>query len=354
MKKRSAAAKSCGKAAPWNPPKRGSHSAWKSRKRRGSPTFRTASTTTTLTIAITFRRMQPPASLRSEHSSDQAQNTDRDQIGMLIGFIRIRISNSPRTLWTFLASTISTLVLFSDAVVQESSTRLVCAAMKFCIIGEVGAGPQTSDWPNVKKRSWHCDRQGYKQRIAIREWRRRCDVNGAGRIGMAVMAGVLASIAIGAGARGQADARKSGLPGVVSTTEIAYPVNTTTTGMVSLLLTVDASGSVQNTLVLQDTPPLTAAAQAAVQNWKFKAASVQGKATEALLPVYIVFNPYNPAGTAPVGGGLIAPRAMTSNGGVLFHRRSGWRRTQCIRRTRWPREQWCCLSVSTNRGTRWR
>jgi TonB family protein len=140
-------------------------------------------------------------------------------------------------------------------------------------------------------------------------------VNGAGRIGMAVMAGVLATIANGAVASGQADARKSGLPGVASTTEIAYPVNTTTTGMVSLLLTLDASGNVQNTLVLQDTPPLTAAAQAAVQNWKFKAASVQGKATEALLPVYVVFNPYNPAGTAPVTGGLKAPRAMSPNGG---------------------------------------
>ena len=37
-----------------------------SRKRRGISTFRTASTTTTLTIVITFWKMQPPASLRSE------------------------------------------------------------------------------------------------------------------------------------------------------------------------------------------------------------------------------------------------------------------------------------------------
>lgn len=140
-------------------------------------------------------------------------------------------------------------------------------------------------------------------------------MRGAERIGRAVMAGVLASMAIGPGASGQADARKSGLPGVASATEIVYPVNTTTTGMVSLLLTLDPSGSVQNTLVLQDTPPLTAAAQAAVQNWKFKAASAQGKSTEALLPVYVVFNPYNPAGTAPTGGGLNAPPPMNPNQG---------------------------------------
>jgi hypothetical protein len=48
------------------PGNRGSHCAWESRKRRGIPTFRTASTTTSLTIVITFWKMQPPASLRSE------------------------------------------------------------------------------------------------------------------------------------------------------------------------------------------------------------------------------------------------------------------------------------------------
>jgi TonB family protein len=140
-------------------------------------------------------------------------------------------------------------------------------------------------------------------------------VNGAGWIRVVVIAGVLASVGIGSGASGQMGARKSSLPSVASTSEIAYPVNTTTTGMVSLLLRLDTSGSVQNTLVLQDTPPLTAAAQSAVQNWKFKAASVQGNATESLLPIYIVFNPYNPAGTAPVVGGLNSPRAMNPNGG---------------------------------------
>ena len=33
----------------------------------GISTFHTASTTTNLTIAITFKKMQKPASLRSEH-----------------------------------------------------------------------------------------------------------------------------------------------------------------------------------------------------------------------------------------------------------------------------------------------
>jgi TonB family protein len=140
-------------------------------------------------------------------------------------------------------------------------------------------------------------------------------VSRAPRIGLAVTVGMLASSAIGANAGGQGNARRGVMPDVASATDIAYPVDTTTAGMVALLLTLNGTGSVQNTMVLQDSPPLTAAAQAGVQNWKFSAASVHGKAAEALLPVYVVFNPYNPAGTAPVGGGLKAPRAMSPNGG---------------------------------------
>lgn len=131
---------------------------------------------------------------------------------------------------------------------------------------------------------------------------------------MGVIAGMLAGLATAVGTKGQGDAPRSGLPNVASATEIAYPVNTTTTGMVALLLTLDAAGSLQNMLVQQDVPPLTAAAQSSVQNWKFVAGSVHGKATAAQLPVYIVFNPYNPAGTAPVVGGLNALRPMIPSG----------------------------------------
>ena len=54
-------------------------------------TFRTASTTTSLTIAITFHKMQKTsvASLRGLIGS--SRNIDRHQSGMLIGFIGIPI-----------------------------------------------------------------------------------------------------------------------------------------------------------------------------------------------------------------------------------------------------------------------
>lgn len=130
------------------------------------------------------------------------------------------------------------------------------------------------------------------------------------RLEIPIMAGMLACFAFGAGATGQASPHNTGLPDAASATDIAYPVNSTTTGLVALLLTVDASGSVQSTSVLKDTPPLTASAEAAIQKWKFTAGGFHGKAATTLLPVYIVFNPYNPAGTAPVSGGLQAPPAI--------------------------------------------
>jgi outer membrane biosynthesis protein TonB len=110
---------------------------------------------------------------------------------------------------------------------------------------------------------------------------------------------------------GQLPDRSNRPPDIVSATDIAYPVNTTTTGMVAFLLTLDAGGAVKNSQVLQDVPPLTAAAQNALTNWKFKPRTVRGKAATSLLPVYIVFNPYNPAGTSVVGGALTAPAPVS-------------------------------------------
>jgi len=130
-------------------------------------------------------------------------------------------------------------------------------------------------------------------------------------VGLTMM---LLSFAIAVSAQGQGDAHKIGFPDVADATDIPYPVNTTTTGMVALLLTLGASGSVRNTLVLQDVPPLTAAALSGVQNWKFTPGRLHGEAAALRMPVYIVFNPYNPAGTATVGGGLRSPRSLADVG----------------------------------------
>src|SRR5208283_5551906 len=83
---------------------------------------------------------------------------------------------------------------------------------------------------------------------------------------------LLASIASGPDALGQASAPKFAPPDVASGTDISYPPNTTTIGMVSFMLSLDDGGSVQSVQVIADTPPLTAAAKASMQKWTFKAA----------------------------------------------------------------------------------
>jgi hypothetical protein len=56
-------------------------------------------------------------------------------------------------------------------------------------------------------------------------------------------------------------------PGIASASDIQYPVNSMAAGGVSLLLSLDSSGQIQNVQVLRDFPSLTSSVQNAVQNW---------------------------------------------------------------------------------------
>jgi TonB family protein len=103
---------------------------------------------------------------------------------------------------------------------------------------------------------------------------------------------------------------------VASGSDIAYPVNTATTGLVALDVSVDASGNVQNVKVVQDVPPLTDAALAAVKKWSFSAAQQNGSAVAGRIRVNVLFNPFNPAGVGIPSGGL-QPEEPT-NGAVIF------------------------------------
>jgi TonB family protein len=139
-------------------------------------------------------------------------------------------------------------------------------------------------------------------------------VTKARRIAILVGMGLLSNLASGTRAWGQANAGKFAPPDVGSATDVAYPVNTTTTGMVSLVLSLDNGGKVQNVQVVADTPPLTAAARASVQNWTFHAARENGNGIGTNLPVSVVFNPYNPGGTSRGSGALTPPPVVTGNG----------------------------------------
>jgi TonB family protein len=96
-------------------------------------------------------------------------------------------------------------------------------------------------------------------------------------------------------------------PDVLSATDISYPMNTTTTGLVTLAFTVAANGHLKNPRVLRDTPPLTSAAQSAIRNWTFKAAYSNGQSVASLISVSVVFNPFNPSATAITGLSLTSP-----------------------------------------------
>ena len=90
--------------------------------------------------------------------------------------------------------------------------------------------------------------------------------------------------------------------------DVTYPMNSSTTGIVTLDISVDATGTVQNVGVVRDVPPLTSAAQSAVRSWQFTPAIVNGLATAGTVRVNVVFNPFNPSGV-----GLPSPPLQPAN-----------------------------------------
>ena len=90
--------------------------------------------------------------------------------------------------------------------------------------------------------------------------------------------------------------------------DVIYPMNSSTTGIVTLDVSVDATGTVQKVGVVRDVPPLTSAAQSAVRSWQFTPAIVNGRATAGTVQVNVVFNPFNPSGV-----GLPSPPLQPAN-----------------------------------------
>lgn len=75
--------------------------------------------------------------------------------------------------------------------------------------------------------------------------------------------------------------------------EIHYPIDTLASGVVSLLVSLDSSGHIEDIATLQDIPTLTAVSLTAVQNWTFSPASYDGKQVPSGILVDVVFNPSN-------------------------------------------------------------
>ena len=96
-------------------------------------------------------------------------------------------------------------------------------------------------------------------------------------------------------------------PGVVRASDIQYPVNSMAAGAVSLLLSVDSSGKIQNIRILREFPSLTTSVENAVQTWTLTPAILNGRTVSSELPVTAIFNIFNPAGGAAYQSLVLAP-----------------------------------------------
>src|ERR1700684_3870800 len=93
---------------------------------------------------------------------------------------------------------------------------------------------------------------------------------------------------------------------IASATDIPFPPNSIAVGVVTLSLSLDASGKIQNVEVQRDIPSLTSVLQSAVQTWTFTPATYKGNPIPSTLSVNAVFQP-NQLTTAPNGGMALAP-----------------------------------------------
>jgi Gram-negative bacterial TonB protein C-terminal len=87
---------------------------------------------------------------------------------------------------------------------------------------------------------------------------------------------------------------------VRSATNIAFPINSTVTGIVSFMVAIDGTGQFQNLTVVRDIPSLTSVASAAVQGWSFTPARLDVQPVASIVPTSVVFNPFNPAGVGSI------------------------------------------------------
>jgi Gram-negative bacterial TonB protein C-terminal len=122
---------------------------------------------------------------------------------------------------------------------------------------------------------------------------------------------------LASGLWGQATGQGYRPAGVTKAGDNVFPVNSAVTGVVTLGVTADSLGAMQSVAVVRDLPPLTAAAQNGLSNWKFTPATKSGVAAGDTR-VHIVFNPYNPGRTQIQGGSQPIPNYSAGRAGADF------------------------------------
>jgi outer membrane biosynthesis protein TonB len=131
-----------------------------------------------------------------------------------------------------------------------------------------------------------------------------------------VLVALALAFAIETGGQGS-DSAKYEPAKAISTGNIAYPPQSSTPGMVTLDVSVDGSGAVQKIVAVRDVPPLTNAAQSAVNGWKFSPAVKSGQPVPGVVRVNVVFNPFNPGDVSIPNKPLPPPETGGSVSGVF-------------------------------------
>jgi outer membrane biosynthesis protein TonB len=104
---------------------------------------------------------------------------------------------------------------------------------------------------------------------------------------------------------------------LVRASQIPYPPNTITPGLVTLDVSVDATGAVQKIVAVRDVPPLTDAVRTAVNTWKFTPAVKGGQRVSGVVRVNVVFNPFNPGDVSIPNKPLPPPETGASLAGLF-------------------------------------
>jgi TonB family protein len=124
---------------------------------------------------------------------------------------------------------------------------------------------------------------------------------------------LLAGIVLAPGRPAFAAASPYRPPDIASASNIPYPPNTLAAGIVSFVLHLDDSGRMTDAQVTRDFPPLTKAAQAAIQGWSYTPARLRGKAVPSSIQVSVVFNVFDPNGVKMNSLKLTPPAPLLSD-----------------------------------------
>lgn len=80
-------------------------------------------------------------------------------------------------------------------------------------------------------------------------------------------------------------------PDITAASEIPYPIENVSSGLVSVSVNLTAAGKVQDVQVVRDIPGLTSIVTSIVNTWTFVPGKLDGKPVPSTINVQVVFNP---------------------------------------------------------------